>query len=92
MVENLSSIVEYIPYIEAVGVFLNGMKYIKKYSLKIIDNYCSYSRDINEVFNEVEQGNRNIGDYVTIEGYLLKYGQVFNPYTYVNCVWGPTST
>lgn len=50
MVENLSSIVEYIPYIEAVGVFLNGMKYIKKYSLKIIDNYCSYSRDINEVF------------------------------------------
>ncbi|MFR2526058.1 MAG: hypothetical protein ACLS9F_00010 [Clostridium paraputrificum] len=91
MVENLSSIVEYIPYIEAVGVFLNGMKYIKKYSLKIIDNYCSYSRDINEVFNEVEQGNRNIGDYVTIEGYLLKYGQVFNPYTYVNGVWGPTS-
>lgn len=91
MRENLSSILEYIPYIEAVGVFLNGMKYIKNYSLKIIENYCSYSRDINEVFNEVEQGNRNIGDYVTLEGYLLKYGQVFKPYTHVDGVWGPTS-
>lgn len=43
--------------------------------------------DINEIFDEVEKGNINIGDTINVSGYLLKYGQCFKPYTHVNMLF-----
>lgn len=42
-------------------------------------------------FDELCKENIFIGDYITSEGFLLSYGQVFKPKTLIESVWGPTS-
>lgn len=88
---DLSELSTYLPYFNSIGTFLLIMKYFKSGVNFIKDNFTEHERDVNEIFDEVINEERNIGDYISTEGYLLKYGQVFKPYTNINSVWKPAS-
>lgn len=79
------------PYLKDMGVFGASMQYGKKLITKTYDIIKGLPKrhyyDIGEIFNEVEKANINIGDIIETSGYLLKYGQVFKPYTHVNSMF-----
>ena len=76
------------PYVKAYGtygsMFIAGKGIIKR----IVSSVKNFSRrqyyDINEVLNELEAGQISIGDIIETSGFLLKYGQVFKPYTHIH--------
>jgi len=78
-------------YFKTIGTFLTIMKNAKSINGFVKDIFTEHVRDVNEIFDEVINEKRNIGDFISLEGYLLKYGQVFKPYTNINSVWKPAS-
>lgn len=78
-----------LPYFNSIGTFLTIMKNSDKIRGGIKDFFIEHERDVNEIFDEIIQEKRNIGDFISLEGYLLKYGQVFKPYTNANSIWTP---
>lgn len=86
---NMNDFVKTInPYLKAIGVFGSSLK-LGKQLLTVTYNYVkgltkrSYY-DLNEIFNEVENENLDVGNIIETSGYFFKYGQVFKPYTHVN--------
>lgn len=87
--DNLVKTIE--PYIKAYGAFSTSMK-LGKRLITISTNYVKSLTqrqyfDIGEIFNEVENENIKIGSIIETSGKLFKYGQVFKPYTHVNCMF-----
>ncbi len=89
--KELPDIKEFLPYLKSIGTFLSIMKFIPKGINHIKEKMSVHEYDINEIFDEINKDKLSINDYISTEGYLLKYGQVFKPYTYTNSVWGPTT-
>lgn len=77
--------------IAMLGTYLEAMKYCSKIP-QVINNSFKYpEHDIGDIFNEIMQEDLHVGSNISTEGYLLKYGQVFKPYTHLNSVWSGTS-
>lgn len=89
---NINELVKTIePYLKAYGTFQASITMGKK----LLTMSQSYIRgltkrehyDIDEVFNEIENEDLKVGSIIELSGKLLKYGQVFKPYTHVNCMF-----
>lgn len=72
-------------YLSAYNSYKQIMNDERNIFQKISDSFTKREHyDINEVFDEVENENIRIGELINLEGFLLKYGQGFKPYTHVN--------
>jgi hypothetical protein len=92
VISNINELVKTIePYIKAYGTFSASMTIAKKLQtmshsyIKGLTTREHY--DIDEVFNEIESENLKLGSIIEVSGKLFKYGQVFKPYTHVNCMF-----
>ncbi|MBU3176498.1 hypothetical protein KPL47_08940 [Clostridium estertheticum] len=82
---------EMLPYISFLGAFYTIMKYGAKTSRSVIDKWKVQEIDLGDIFDEITRGSLNTNTYISTEGFLLKYGQIFKPYSYLNSVWSPTT-
>ncbi|GIM29316.1 hypothetical protein CPJCM30710_19820 [Clostridium polyendosporum] len=76
------------PYVKAYGAINLSMTFGGKF-VNITSNYVKgliqrQYYDIDEIFNEIDNENIKVGSIIKTSGILLRYGQVFKPYTHVN--------
>jgi len=83
----LELIKEYLPYITSLGFFYNILKFGPGVARSFVDKCKVREFDIGDIFDELTEGTLHANSYITTEGYLLKYGQVFKPYTHLNSGW-----
>lgn len=80
------------PYLKAMGAFGSTMSFGQKLFKTTFGYIKGLSKrnfyDINEIFDQIENENINLGNIIETSGYLFKYGQVFKPYTHVNYMFG----
>jgi hypothetical protein len=61
--------------------YRSSMNYGKQVYSRVCDFFNLRAYDVDEILKNVKVGVLNTGDRVELEGKLLRYGQVFKPYT-----------
>lgn len=90
--DNISELAKTIePYIKAYGTYSSTMLIGKKLissAFNFVKNVVRRTHfDIDEIFDEIEREDISVGDVIETSGIILKYGQVFKPYTHVNAMF-----
>lgn len=76
------------PYLTAYATYKQSMDICRKITngIKSIGKRKCY--DLNEIMKEYSIGQISHGDLIEVEGYLLRYGQIFKPYTHIYGMFG----
>ena len=86
---------EYAPILSTAKTFFEILKYAPEVVKKMQSSMRDFKEDndlnINEVYQKLENGSINMASNIYTSGYLLQYGQIFEPYTYTKGLFSPAS-
>lgn len=78
------------PYIGFFASFF-AIKDIAIHQAKNVINFFKDNEtDVFNFYDSIYKGEFNLGETVSVAGFLLNYGQICKPYSYINSVWRPS--